>query len=72
VWFWIIVGVSVAYNFQAGNNKIKLLREYESVTQNILFDNAVGRSIAQAISRRVPTAAARVRAQVKSCEICGG
>jgi hypothetical protein len=27
------VEVSVAYNFQTGNNKIKLLMEYEIVTQ---------------------------------------
>jgi hypothetical protein len=27
-WFKIIVGVSVAYNFQTRNNKIKLLMEY--------------------------------------------
>jgi hypothetical protein len=33
--------VSVAYNFQTGNNKIKLLTEYESVTHKLLFDNAV-------------------------------
>jgi hypothetical protein len=32
----------------------------------------VGRAIAQAVSRRLPTAAARVRAQVRSCGICGG
>jgi hypothetical protein len=31
----------VAYNFQTGNNKIKLLMEYENVTQNVLFSNAV-------------------------------
>jgi hypothetical protein len=31
----------VAYNFQTGNNKIKLLMEYESVTQGVLFGNAV-------------------------------
>jgi hypothetical protein len=31
-----------------------------------------GRAIAQVVSRRLPKAAARVRAQVKSCEICGG
>jgi hypothetical protein len=31
-----------------------------------------GRAIAQAVSRRFPTAAARLRAQVKSCGICGG
>jgi hypothetical protein len=31
-----------------------------------------GRAIAQAVSRRLPTAAARVRARVRSCGICGG
>jgi dynactin complex subunit len=31
------VGVSVAYNFQTRNNKIKLLTEYESVTQKSLI-----------------------------------
>jgi DUF917 family protein len=31
----------VAYNFQTGNNKIKLLVEYEGVTQKVLFGNAV-------------------------------
>jgi hypothetical protein len=32
----------------------------------------LGRTIAQAVSRRLPTAAARVGAQVRSCGICGG
>jgi hypothetical protein len=32
----------------------------------------VGRAIPQAVSRRLPTAAACVRAQVRSCGICGG
>jgi hypothetical protein len=31
----------MAYNFQTGNNKIKLLTEYEDVTQTVLFGNAV-------------------------------
>jgi hypothetical protein len=31
----------VAYNFQTGNNKIKLLMEYEGVTQKVLFRNVV-------------------------------
>jgi hypothetical protein len=31
----------VAYNFQIGKNKTKLLMEYESVTQKVLFGNAV-------------------------------
>jgi hypothetical protein len=33
---------------------------------------AVGRAIAQAVSSRLATAAARVRSQVRSCGICGG
>jgi hypothetical protein len=33
---------------------------------------ASGRGIAQAGSRRLPTAAAWVRARVRSCGICGG
>jgi hypothetical protein len=31
-----------------------------------------GRAIAQAVSRRLPTSAVRVRVQVRSCGICGG
>jgi hypothetical protein len=31
----------MAYIVQTGNNKIKLLMEYESVTQKVLFGNAV-------------------------------
>jgi hypothetical protein len=31
-----------------------------------------GRAIAQSVSRRHPTEAARVQSQVKSCGICGG
>jgi hypothetical protein len=31
-----------------------------------------GRAIAQALSRSLPTAAARIRARVRSCGICGG
>jgi hypothetical protein len=31
----------VAYNFQTGNNRIKLLMEYEGVIQKVLFGNAV-------------------------------
>jgi hypothetical protein len=29
----------VAYNFQIGNNGIKLLTEYENAAQKVLFDN---------------------------------
>jgi hypothetical protein len=31
----------VVYNFQIGNNKTKLLTEYENVTKEVFFDNAV-------------------------------
>jgi hypothetical protein len=31
----------MAYNFQTGNSRIKLLTEYENVTQKVLFGNAV-------------------------------
>jgi hypothetical protein len=31
-----------------------------------------GRAITQAVSHRLPTAAARVRAQLRACGICGG
>jgi hypothetical protein len=43
---------------------------------NLLGDNIdttkKGRAIAQAVSRWLPTAAARIRARVWSCWICGG
>jgi hypothetical protein len=32
----------------------------------------VGCAVAQAVSHRLPNAAARVRAQIRSCGICGG
>jgi hypothetical protein len=31
----------VAYNFQTGNNKIKLLTECEGISQKVLFGNTV-------------------------------
>jgi hypothetical protein len=33
----MIVGISMAYNFQIGNNEIKLLTKYENVTQKGLL-----------------------------------
>jgi hypothetical protein len=36
------------------------------------FYSRLGRAVAQAVSRRLPTAAARVRSQVRSCGICDG
>jgi hypothetical protein len=37
-----------------------------------LLSSRLGRAIAQAVSRRLPTAAAQLRARVWSCGICGG
>jgi hypothetical protein len=37
-----------------------------------IYNDGMGRAIAQADIRRLPTAAARVRAHVRSCRICGG
>jgi hypothetical protein len=36
------------------------------------WNDRTGRAIAQAVNRRLPSGAARVRAQVRSCGICGG
>jgi hypothetical protein len=36
------------------------------------YRQSLGRATAQAVSRQFPTAAARVRAQVRSCGVCGG
>jgi hypothetical protein len=41
---------------------------YHEILLKFIFD----RTIALAVSRRLPTAAARVRAWIKSCGICGG
>jgi hypothetical protein len=38
-WFLIIVGVSVAYNFQTGNNEMKLLTEYENLILKVLLSD---------------------------------
>jgi hypothetical protein len=47
-----------------------------SMTMEIHFritaTELLGRAIAQAVNGRLPTEAARVRARVWSCEICGG
>jgi hypothetical protein len=45
--------------------------EFRGTRDNILLSQ-IGHAIAQAVSRWIPTAAAGVRAQVKSCGIFGG
>jgi hypothetical protein len=42
------------------------------MTNVFSYEQSLSRAIAQAVSRWVPTAAARVRARVWSCGICGG
>jgi hypothetical protein len=42
------------------------------ITSTVFKLEAYGRAIAQAVSRWLPSAAARVRSQVMSCGICGG
>jgi hypothetical protein len=44
----------------------------EAKKQNCSEETCPGRAIAQTVSRWLPTAAARVRARVWSCGICGG
>jgi hypothetical protein len=44
----------------------------ETVSLNILRNYQPCRAIAQTVSRRLPTAAARVQSQVRSCGTCGG
>jgi hypothetical protein len=45
-------------------------REYTVETVGLLVQG--GRGIAQVVSGRLPTAAARVRVRVRPCGICGG
>jgi hypothetical protein len=48
-------------------------RNIEFIASSVLCNvQGEGRAVAQAVSRRLPTAAVRVRAQVKSRGICGG
>jgi hypothetical protein len=43
-----------------------------SLLYRILFSILLlGRDVAEAVSRRLPTAMVRVRTRLKSCEICG-
>jgi hypothetical protein len=53
----------IANTFQFLINR-SLIRSHKLYTE-------VSRAIAQVVSRRLPTATARVRAQVRSCGICG-
>jgi hypothetical protein len=40
-----VIGVFNVYDFQTGNNKIKLRTKYGNMTQNILFGNAVNATL---------------------------
>jgi hypothetical protein len=58
--------VTVTVRRPTTKNPVKIQQE------RFLLSWRVGRAIAQAVSHRLPIAAARVRAQVRSCGICGG
>jgi hypothetical protein len=55
-----------------GNFMMYIHMEIQVPVTISLLATAKGRAITQAVSRRLPTAAARVRSQVRSCGICGG
>jgi hypothetical protein len=51
---------------------LKRLEMAEGNDMNKKSKKRLGRAIAQAVSRRLPTAAIQLRAQVRSCGICDG
>jgi hypothetical protein len=48
------------------------MKIFSILAHSVTYPLNLGRAIAQTVSRWFPTAAARVRSQVKSCGICGG
>jgi hypothetical protein len=48
------------------------MSSYHSTLYNLSYSQCLGRGIAQAVSRRLSTMAARFRCQVSLCLICGG
>jgi hypothetical protein len=52
--------------------RIYSLYKSERLSAKIKLILHKGRAAAQAVSGRLPTAAARVQARVRSCGICGG
>jgi hypothetical protein len=51
---------------------LKLPRLWRTLENRVGLGSQLGRAIAQAITRWLPTAAARVRARIRSCGICAG
>jgi hypothetical protein len=78
-WKINLVGVSKRYwscrHALLGNISASLpppqKRIWVTVTTTYEIATMIYHEIAQAVSRRLPTAATRVRAQVRSCRICG-
>jgi hypothetical protein len=69
--FLIVINISAAFmrNSVVGNKLVKLTMDRKILSSNISSES---RAIARAVSRWLPTTAARVRAQVISCGIYGG
>jgi hypothetical protein len=61
-------------NFAHYQRALRCGKQFFSVREGVMeiSMSPLGRAIAQAASHRLPTAAARVRARVSSCGICGG
>jgi hypothetical protein len=61
---------------QAGKSRVPFPTRSTDFSIDLILPAALcpwgGRAIAQAVSRWLPTAVARVQTRVKSCVICGG
>jgi hypothetical protein len=55
-----------------GTGSSSELNAVMSIKTELMLYTEVGRAIAQAVGRRLPTAGSRVRTQVGSCGTCGG
>jgi hypothetical protein len=70
VWSWSYSSISCPRIFFKYRNNFAFVTG--SITDTRLTTAEPGRATAQAVSRRLPTAAPRIRAKVTSCGICGG
>jgi hypothetical protein len=64
--------ISVSWTWRQHGDLVTISNLPWTWDSSVSYLTTQGRAIAQAVSRRLPTAAVRVRAQVKSCGICGG
>jgi hypothetical protein len=67
---WYLINTGATLSFR--NPKVYYRVHKNPPLISVLSKAGVGRAIAQVVSRWLPTAAARVRSQVRSCGIRGG